>query len=204
MSLPGIKEPIENLLPNILGRLGKENPSQRQRKGCLCAAQVRCDVLSFGTISIRYAQESSTTIIANHFHYCHQHAQVGMVTNSFTFIQEHGVIPTLTSRHTTFFFKGVLGDGTPPCLCACGVRMEHVDIMGVFRIFVAIITLTKVLLPLLLHTYHTCVQSQTAYILLHHTPPHAQNPTQQLPSPAPALEVFTSRRPVPYWRRYTG
>ena len=106
MSLPGIKEPIENVLPNILGRLGKENPSQRQRKGCLCTAQVRCDVVSFGTISIRYVQESSITIIANnHFHYCRQHAQMGMAMNSFTFIQEHGVISTLTSRHTTLFFK---------------------------------------------------------------------------------------------------
>ena len=29
MSLPGVEVPIEKLLPKLLGRLGKENPSKR-------------------------------------------------------------------------------------------------------------------------------------------------------------------------------
>ena len=43
---------IEKLLPNILGRLAKENPSKRRCK----VAFVRPDVISFGTISLRYVQ----------------------------------------------------------------------------------------------------------------------------------------------------
>ena len=57
MSLPGIEVLIEKLLPQILVRLRKENPSKRRCKvSCLCTAQVRCDVVSFGTISVRYVQ----------------------------------------------------------------------------------------------------------------------------------------------------
>ena len=52
MSLPGIEAPIENLLPKVLGRLEKEKMIQN----CLCTAQVWCDVVSFGTISVRYVQ----------------------------------------------------------------------------------------------------------------------------------------------------
>ena len=33
MSLPRIKVPIKKLLPNVLGRLGKEKPSKRRCKG---------------------------------------------------------------------------------------------------------------------------------------------------------------------------
>ena len=43
----------EKLFPIILARLGVENPSKRR---CRCIAQVRCDIVSFGTISICYVQ----------------------------------------------------------------------------------------------------------------------------------------------------
>ena len=56
MSLPGIEVLVEKLLPKILGRSGKENPSKRRCKVAFCTAQVRCDVVSFGTISVRYVQ----------------------------------------------------------------------------------------------------------------------------------------------------
>ena len=48
---PGIEVLIEKLLPKILERLGKEKPSKD--------AQIWCDIVSFGTISIRYVQGSS-------------------------------------------------------------------------------------------------------------------------------------------------
>ena len=53
MSLPGIEVLIEKLLPKILGRLGKENPSKRL---CKVAFVQCCDVVSFGTISVRYVR----------------------------------------------------------------------------------------------------------------------------------------------------
>ena len=56
MSLPGVEVLIEKFLPNILGRLWKENPSKSRCKVALCTAHVRCDVVSFGTISVRYVQ----------------------------------------------------------------------------------------------------------------------------------------------------
>ena len=57
VSQPGIEVSVEKLLPKIFGRLGKEKPAKTMQS-CLCAAQVRCDVVSFGTISTRLAQES--------------------------------------------------------------------------------------------------------------------------------------------------
>ena len=56
MSLPGIEVFIEKLLPKILVRLEKANPSIKTMQSCLCTAQVRCDVVSFGTISVRCVQ----------------------------------------------------------------------------------------------------------------------------------------------------
>ena len=56
MSLAGVEVLIEKLLPKILGRLGKENPSKSRCKVALCTAQVRCDVVSFGTISVCFVQ----------------------------------------------------------------------------------------------------------------------------------------------------
>ena len=56
MSLPGIEIQTEKLLPKILGRLGKENPFKKDDAKFLCTTQVRCDVVCFGTISIRYVQ----------------------------------------------------------------------------------------------------------------------------------------------------
>ena len=57
MSLPGIEALIEKSLPKILGRLGKEfEPLKKTTQSCLCTAQVRCDVVSFSTISVRYVQ----------------------------------------------------------------------------------------------------------------------------------------------------
>ena len=58
MSLPGVEVLIEKLLPKILGRLGKENSSKRQCKVAfvVCTAQVCCDVIGFGTISVRFVQ----------------------------------------------------------------------------------------------------------------------------------------------------
>ena len=49
MTIPGTEVLIEKLLPKILGSLGKENTS-------FCTVQVRCDIISFGTISVRYIQ----------------------------------------------------------------------------------------------------------------------------------------------------
>ena len=64
MSLPGVEVPIEKCLPKILLRLGKENPSQRQCKVArLYTAQVRCDVVSFGTISVRYVHLVMTNLV---------------------------------------------------------------------------------------------------------------------------------------------
>ena len=64
MSLPGVEVPIEKCLPKILLRLGKENPSKRQCKVArLFTAQVRCDVVSFGTISVRYVHLVMTNLV---------------------------------------------------------------------------------------------------------------------------------------------
>ena len=56
MSLPGVEVVIEKLRTKILGRLGKENPSIGRSKDAFCTAQVCCDIVSFGTISVRYIQ----------------------------------------------------------------------------------------------------------------------------------------------------
>ena len=57
MSLPGIEVPIEKLLPKILGRLGKENPSKRRCKVAFVqrTAQVRCDVVESVSVRFLYA-----------------------------------------------------------------------------------------------------------------------------------------------------
>ena len=64
MSLPGVEVPIEfeKLPPKILGRLGKENPSNTMQS-CLCTAQVRCDIVSFGTISVRCVQLVTQNVV---------------------------------------------------------------------------------------------------------------------------------------------
>ena len=50
MSLPGIEVHVEKLLPKILGRLGKENPSKRQCK--VVFVQHKCSVTS--SVSVRF------------------------------------------------------------------------------------------------------------------------------------------------------
>ena len=53
MSLPGVKVPVEKLLPKILGRLGKENPSKRR---CNVAfVQRKCAVTSSVLVRFQYA-----------------------------------------------------------------------------------------------------------------------------------------------------
>ena len=54
MSLPGVEVLIEKLLPKILGRLGKENPSKRQCK--VAFVQRKCAVTS--TVSVRFLYAS--------------------------------------------------------------------------------------------------------------------------------------------------
>ena len=54
VSLPGIRVLIEKLLPKILGRLGKENPSKRLCK--VTFVQRKCAVTS--TVSVRFLYAS--------------------------------------------------------------------------------------------------------------------------------------------------
>ena len=53
MSLPGVEVLIEKLLPKILGRLGKENPSKRQCK--VAFVQRKCAVASTVLVRFLYA-----------------------------------------------------------------------------------------------------------------------------------------------------
>ena len=53
MSLPGVKVPIEKLLPKILGRLGKENPSKTRCK--VAFVQRKCAVTSSVLVRFLYA-----------------------------------------------------------------------------------------------------------------------------------------------------
>ena len=53
MSLPGVEVPIEKLLPEILGRLGKENPSKRRCK--VAFVQRKCAVTSSVSVQFLYA-----------------------------------------------------------------------------------------------------------------------------------------------------
>ena len=53
ISLPGIEVLIEKLLPKILGRLEKENPSKRQCK--VAFVQRRCAVMSSVSVRFLYA-----------------------------------------------------------------------------------------------------------------------------------------------------
>ena len=54
MSLPGVEVLIEKLLPQILGRLGKKNPSKRRCK--VAFVQRKCAVTS--TVSVRFLYAS--------------------------------------------------------------------------------------------------------------------------------------------------
>ena len=54
MSLPGIEVLIEKLLPKILGRLGKENPSKRRCK--VAFVQRKCAVTSSVSVRFLYAR----------------------------------------------------------------------------------------------------------------------------------------------------
>ena len=54
MSLPRVEVLIEKLLPKVLGRLGKENPSKRQCK--VAFVQRKCAVTS--TVSVRFLYAS--------------------------------------------------------------------------------------------------------------------------------------------------
>ena len=53
MSLPGVEVLIEKLLPKILGRLGKENPSKRRCK--VCFVRHKCAVTSSVSVRFLYA-----------------------------------------------------------------------------------------------------------------------------------------------------
>ena len=53
MSLPGVEVPIEKLLPKILGRLGKVNPSKRRCK--VAFVQRKCAVTSSVSVQFLYA-----------------------------------------------------------------------------------------------------------------------------------------------------
>ena len=53
MSLPGVEVPIEKLLPKILGRLGKENPSKRRCK--VTFVQRKCAVTPSVSVRFLYA-----------------------------------------------------------------------------------------------------------------------------------------------------
>ena len=53
MSLPGVEVQIEKLLPKILGRLGKENPSKRRCK--VAFVQRKCAVMSSVSVQFLYA-----------------------------------------------------------------------------------------------------------------------------------------------------
>ena len=53
MSLPGIEVPIEKLLPKILWRLGKENPSKRRCK--VAFVQRKCALTSSVLVRFLYA-----------------------------------------------------------------------------------------------------------------------------------------------------
>ena len=53
MSLPGVEVLIEKLLPGILGRLGKENPSERRCK--VAFVQRKCAVTSSVSVQFLYA-----------------------------------------------------------------------------------------------------------------------------------------------------
>ena len=53
MSLPGVEVLIEKLLPNILGRLGRENPSKRLCK--VAFVQRKCAVTSSVLVRFLYA-----------------------------------------------------------------------------------------------------------------------------------------------------
>ena len=54
MSLPGVEALIEKLLPKILGRLGKENPSKRRCK--VAFVQRKCAVMSSVSVRFLYAR----------------------------------------------------------------------------------------------------------------------------------------------------
>ena len=77
MSLPGFEVPIEKLLPKILGRLGKENPSERRCKvafvQCKCAVSVR----------FLYATYNYNVVMKNLVHACR--AAVSVVRYVYTF-----------------------------------------------------------------------------------------------------------------------
>ena len=53
MSLPGMEVRIEKLLPKILGRLGKENPSKRLCK--VAFVWRKCAVMSSVSVQFLYA-----------------------------------------------------------------------------------------------------------------------------------------------------
>ena len=53
MSLPEVEVPIEKLLPKILGRSGKENPSKRRCK--VAFVQHKCAVTSSVSVRFLYA-----------------------------------------------------------------------------------------------------------------------------------------------------
>ena len=53
MSLPGVEVLIDKLLPKILGRLGKENPSKRRCK--VAFVQRKCAVTSSVSVRFLYA-----------------------------------------------------------------------------------------------------------------------------------------------------
>ena len=53
MSLPEVEVLIEKLLPKILGRLGKENPTKRLCK--VAFVQRKCDVMSSVLVQFLYA-----------------------------------------------------------------------------------------------------------------------------------------------------
>ena len=62
MSLPGVEELIEKLLPKILGRLGKENPSRRQCK--VAFVQRKCAVMSSVSVRFLYAPYNQSSKIS--------------------------------------------------------------------------------------------------------------------------------------------
>ena len=58
MSMPGVEVLIEKLLPKILGRLGKENPSKRRCK--VAFVQRKCAVTSSVSVRFLYATYNSS------------------------------------------------------------------------------------------------------------------------------------------------
>ena len=61
MSLPGLEVLIEKLLPKILGRLGKENPSKKQCK----VAFVQRKIAVTSTVSVRFLYARATNQAKN-------------------------------------------------------------------------------------------------------------------------------------------